>query len=200
MFFVMFLCSMYVFHNLHHIKLLYFGKIVWICSCLCSLQLSCNVCSVLYHHFLFLQHLPRWSSCDECWMLRESWQWSDLWTDVVSEGTGFNFSVISFAMSCCGTIHCELCLVFIVVWMMWDCWYMTSDIAYYLLLIINMSINKANILLGIIRRSFCALDNNSFTLLYKTIVRPHLEYAATIWNPYKKGYIDDLEKVQRRAT
>ena len=31
-------------------------------------------------------------------------------------------------------------------------------------------------------------------------MRPHLEYAATIWNPYKKGYIDDLEKVQRRAT
>ena len=63
-----------------------------------------------------------------------------------------------------------------------------------------MSINKANRLLGIIRRSFCALDNNSFTLLYKAIVRPHLEYAATIWNPYKKGYIDGLEKVQRRAT
>ena len=48
---------------------------------------------------------------------------------------------------------------------------------------INMSINKANRLLGIIRRSFCALDNTSFTLLYKAIVRPHLEYAATIWNP-----------------
>ena len=31
-------------------------------------------------------------------------------------------------------------------------------------------------------------------------MRPHLEYAATIWNPYKKGYTDDLEKVQRRAT
>ena len=63
-----------------------------------------------------------------------------------------------------------------------------------------MSINKANRLLGIIRRSFCALDNTSFTLLYKAIVRPHLEYAATIWNPSKKGYIDDLEEVQRRAT
>ena len=31
-------------------------------------------------------------------------------------------------------------------------------------------------------------------------MRPHLEYAATIWNPYKKGYFDDLEKVQRKAT
>ena len=63
-----------------------------------------------------------------------------------------------------------------------------------------MSINKANRLLGIIRRSSCVLDNTSFALLYKEIVRPHLEYAATIWNPYKKVYIDDLEKVQRRAT
>ena len=62
-----------------------------------------------------------------------------------------------------------------------------------------MSINKANRLLGIIRRSFCALDNTSFALLYKEIVRPHLEYAATIWNPYKKGNIDDLEKGQRSA-
>ena len=31
-------------------------------------------------------------------------------------------------------------------------------------------------------------------------MRPRLEYAASILNPYKKGYIDDLEKVQRRAT
>ena len=31
-------------------------------------------------------------------------------------------------------------------------------------------------------------------------MRPRLEYAATIWNQYKKGYIDDLEKVQCRAT
>ena len=54
---------------------------------------------------------------------------------------------------------------------------------------INMSINKANRHLEIIRRSFCALDNNSFTLLYKAIVRPHLEYAANIFNPYKKAIL-----------
>ena len=63
-----------------------------------------------------------------------------------------------------------------------------------------MSIDKANGIIGIIRRSFCALYNTSFTLLCNAIVRPHLEYAATIWNPYKKGYIDNLEKEQRRAT
>ena len=62
-----------------------------------------------------------------------------------------------------------------------------------------MITNKANRLLGIIRKSFFALDNNSFTLPYKAIVRPHLEYAATIWNPCKKGCIDDLEEVHRRT-
>ena len=44
------------------------------------------------------------------------------------------------------------------------------------------------------------MDNTSLTLTYKEIVRPHLEYVATIWNPFKKGYIDELEKVQHRAT
>ena len=64
---------------------------------------------------------------------------------------------------------------------------------------INMSIEKVNRCLGIIR-SFSALDNTNFTLLFKAIVRPHLEHAATIRNPYIKGHIDDLEKVQCRAT
>ena len=31
------------------------------------------------------------------------------------------------------------------------------------------------------------------------IVRPHLEYASTCWNPYTKHNIDKLEAVQRRA-
>jgi hypothetical protein len=31
-------------------------------------------------------------------------------------------------------------------------------------------------------------------------VRPHLEYAAAVWLPYKRRLIDEIEKVQRRAT
>ena len=31
------------------------------------------------------------------------------------------------------------------------------------------------------------------------IVRSHLEYASTCWNPYTKRNIDKLEAVQRRA-
>ena len=31
-------------------------------------------------------------------------------------------------------------------------------------------------------------------------MRSQLEYASSVWNPYKKGLIDEIEKVQRRAT
>ena len=36
--------------------------------------------------------------------------------------------------------------------------------------------------------------------LYVTYVRPHLEYASSIWCPYNKSHINMIENVQRRAT
>ena len=55
-------------------------------------------------------------------------------------------------------------------------------------------------MLGIIKRNFKYMDNFTFLTLYKSLVRSHLEYTGSIWSPYKKGLIESIEKVQRRAT
>lgn len=65
---------------------------------------------------------------------------------------------------------------------------------------INEKINKANSIMGLIRRSFTYMDNNIFLHLYKSLVRPHLEYANSVWSPYKKKHTTAIENVQRRAT
>lgn len=59
---------------------------------------------------------------------------------------------------------------------------------------------KANRVLGQIRNSFVSLDMQTLKLLYSGLVRPHLEYAVSMWNPSTKSNIAVIEKVQRRAT
>ena len=65
---------------------------------------------------------------------------------------------------------------------------------------IQGQVNKANQLVGLIRRSFVYLSCDTFVLLFKALVRPHLEYACSVWNPYLKKDIQLIEDVQRRAT
>ena len=59
---------------------------------------------------------------------------------------------------------------------------------------------KANRVLGVIRRSFQHLEIDTFIDLYKSMVRPILEYGHSVWQPHLKGLRRDLEDVQRRAT
>ena len=59
---------------------------------------------------------------------------------------------------------------------------------------------KGNQILGLIRRNIVYKENELIIPLYKTIVRPHLEYCIQAWRPYRKKDIDMLERVQRRAT
>jgi len=60
--------------------------------------------------------------------------------------------------------------------------------------------NKANRALGLVTRTFKYHNPRSFTNLYKSYVRPHLEFAVQAWSPYLKKDKRTLEKVQRRAT
>ena len=61
-------------------------------------------------------------------------------------------------------------------------------------------INMAYKMLGIISRNFKQVDKRSFVLLYKSLVRSQLEYAQSVWSPFKGTLIKDLERVQKRAT
>ena len=65
---------------------------------------------------------------------------------------------------------------------------------------ISEKVNKANSMFALLRRTFQYLDAESFVLLYKTLVRTHLEFANSIWHPYKIKHIDMIENVQRQAT
>ena len=59
---------------------------------------------------------------------------------------------------------------------------------------------KGNQILGLIRRNIVYKEKELIIPLYKTIVRPHLEYCLQAWRPYRKKDIDILERIQRRAT
>ena len=65
---------------------------------------------------------------------------------------------------------------------------------------INDKISKAYQMIGIFNRNFKNLDKVIFLMLYKSMVRSHLEYAHAVWSPYRKILIDNIEKVQKRAT
>ena len=65
---------------------------------------------------------------------------------------------------------------------------------------ISAKVNKANAMVGLIRRAFSYLDPKMFLKLYTAFVRPHLEYAVAVWSPHLVKHIDLVEKVQMRAT
>ena len=65
---------------------------------------------------------------------------------------------------------------------------------------IQKCINKANQMTGLIKRTFCYLNKDTFLKLYKAMVRPHLEYENVIWYTHLKRQSTATERVQRRAT
>ena len=61
-------------------------------------------------------------------------------------------------------------------------------------------VKTANKIVGGIRRSFRYLDHSTFSLLFKALVRCHLETSVAVWSPASERHIDLMEGVQRRAT
>ena len=59
---------------------------------------------------------------------------------------------------------------------------------------------KANQMLGVIKKTYVTRDANTISTLYKSMVRPHLEYGNAIWGPCYIGDLKLVEGVQRRAT
>jgi len=60
---------------------------------------------------------------------------------------------------------------------------------------ISHKINKAYNILRIVIRNFIYVDHTRFLLLYKSMVCPLLEYANSVWCPYQKKDITEIEKV-----
>ena len=44
--------------------------------------------------------------------------------------------------------------------------------------------SKANRTLGLIKKSFINISKETFICLYKTLVRPQIEYGNVIWGPF----------------
>ena len=65
---------------------------------------------------------------------------------------------------------------------------------------ITTSVNKANKILGLIKRNFKYIDKQIFNQLFKSLVRPHLEYGQCIWSPFLIRQSKQIENIQRRAT
>ena len=61
-------------------------------------------------------------------------------------------------------------------------------------------VNKAYSVLGLIKRNFEHIGKDAFVLLYKSMVRSHLEFSNSVWSPYRVGLTEKIEKVQKRAT
>jgi hypothetical protein len=63
----------------------------------------------------------------------------------------------------------------------------------------SVVISKANRTLGFLRRNIYKCPQDIKAQAYISLVRPHFEYASSVWDPFRKCHINTLEMVQRKA-
>ena len=76
--------------------------------------------------------------------------------------------------------------------------YITSDLKWAKQ--VKYAAGKANSMLSLLNNTFQYKNKDLIKTLYCTYVRPNIEFAIQAWNPYYIKDINELEKVQRRAT
>ena len=64
---------------------------------------------------------------------------------------------------------------------------------------IDRTVKKANSVLGFLRRNPPINNRETKSSAYVTLVRPHLEYCASIWSSHTDQSKQKLEMVQRRS-
>ena len=57
--------------------------------------------------------------------------------------------------------------------------------------------SKATRTLGFLRRNLFSCPQDVKEAVYKSMVRPILEYGSTVWDPHFNGLNDELENVQK---
>ena len=60
----------------------------------------------------------------------------------------------------------------------------------------NNIIIKARKASGVVKRTSRG-NTRVAMILYKSLVRPNVEYATQVWNPYRKGMVDRIESIQK---
>ena len=65
---------------------------------------------------------------------------------------------------------------------------------------VSRAASKSISILSMLKHTFLSRDVETWATLYRTYIRPHLEFAVSAWSPFLRRDILALEKVQRRVT